>query len=154
MKSAIPSIIGLAMFVTITGCAKTWQAVSFPNQSLRVEDSEKARIYLICDTGLGTAVNDPVEDAGNYIGTIGPASFLCWERKPGSTTICINPHSKWTNSSNLNLLIENNNVYYIQLHRWPGPYCPIYKLELIEENKGKKLLERCKPAKNIQQENT
>jgi hypothetical protein len=154
MKKAICTIMVLVVSSSISGCAKTWQSVNFPDQSLRVEDSGKARIYLICDTGLGTAVNDPVEDAGNYIGTIGPKSFLCWERKPGNTTISVNPHSKWTNSSRLNLLIKNNNVYYIQLHRWPGPGCPIYKLELINKDKGEKLLERCKPAENIRQKKT
>ena len=149
MKSAIPSIIGLAMLVTVAGCAKTWQAVGFPNQSLRIEDSEKARIYLICDTGLGTALNDPVEDAGNYIGTIGPTSFLCWEREPGSTTITVNPHSKFENSSKVELTADKDKVYYIQLDRWPGLLTANYKLELIDEDKGKRLLKKCKPANNV-----
>ena len=150
MKRSIFTIMVLIVSASISGCAKTWQAANFPNQSLRIEDPEKARVYLICDTGLGTAVNDPVEDAGNYIGTIGPTSFLCWEREPASTTISVNPHSKFSNSSKIELTASKHNVYYIQLHRWPGLLLPVYKLELIDEETGTKLLKKCKSAKNVQ----
>ena len=50
MKRKLLYVVTLMAFISITGCAKTWQAAPFPNQSLQLENPEKARVYLICDT--------------------------------------------------------------------------------------------------------
>ena len=89
MKIAVYTVM-VALVVIADGCAKTWQAARFPDQSVLLENPQKARLYLICGTPLGTALNDPVNDGNDYVGTIGPKSFLCWERDPGNTTIYVN----------------------------------------------------------------
>lgn len=150
MKTTVSLITISATLLTILcGCAKTWQAAPFPDQSINIENPKMSRIYLICDTVLGTAVHDPVIDGDMYIGTIGPGSYFCWEREPENTTITVNPDSKWTNTSNLELSLIKGKTYYIQLHRWPAPLAPIYKLELTNQEKGRQLLKKCKPAGNI-----
>jgi len=147
MKKAIRLTIVLTTLVISSGCAKTFQNAYFPDQALTVEDSEKARIYLICDTFLGLMIHDPVIDGEKFVGMVGPTSYLCWERQPGRTTICVNPRSKSTNTSELEIEVAKGEVYYLRLHRLPGPYAPIYGLELINSKKGKRLVKSCKPPK-------
>ena len=148
MKKTLRFILIITTFATITGCTNTFQTAYFPDQSLTIEDPEKARIYLICDSPLGFVVRDQITDGNNFVGMSSSSSYLCWEREPGKTTVSVNSYSKLFNSSDLDLDVAKGKVYYIQLHRWPSIMVPIYSLELVDEEKGKKLLKNCKPVLN------
>ena len=141
METILHFVLLIATFATIAGCTNTFQTAYFPDQSLTIEDTAKARIYLICDTPLGFAVRDQITDGNNFVGMSSSNTYLCWEREPGKTTISVN-YSR----IKLDLNVVKGEVYYIQLHRWPGPGIPIYSLELVDEEKGKKLLKNCKPV--------
>jgi len=150
MKGTAPLVAMSTVLSFLGGCGKTWQAASFPDQSLRVQTAGKSRIYLICDTVLGLAISDKIMDGKTFVGTVGPGSYLCWEREPGSTTILVNKSTEKTGqllySCRLEVALEAGQVYYLQLHRWPGP---IYSLERVAEAKGRNLLKSCKPARNV-----
>jgi hypothetical protein len=75
------------------------------------------------------------------IGEIGPRSYLCWERESGVTKLV----SHAENESRLEFTTDPGQVYYVQQHIRPGWLSARSKLSLLSEDKGKKVLGRCKP---------
>src|SRR3954469_15863652 len=80
-------IAGCLCAVLLTGCAGTRQYVRLPDQSKKVEDASKGRIYVMRPASLGAAISMNVSDDGKPIGHTGPKGFLCWERPTGETIV-------------------------------------------------------------------
>jgi len=92
LGSMKPRCASLALLL-FTGCASQHrQFVPFPDQHVRVEDPDKARIYVLSDPPFfnfaSYFVRVSVFDGGKGIGTIALRhGFLSWEREPGEVTI-------------------------------------------------------------------
>ncbi len=120
------------MLLLATGCAATKQYVPFPNQMVRIEHPDKARIYVLRPYISGMAVSYEVKDGVIIVGKMGPRGYLCWEREPGETVIT---SKLWTEYS-LPLSVVKGMVYYIEQGR---------KLIFLDEAKWRKTIVKCKP---------
>jgi len=123
----------------LTGCASTRQFVPFPEQSQRVQDPSKGRIYVMRPAGLGAAITMNVSDGGKPIGKTGPHGFLCWERDPGDTIVIGTAEG----ASQAPLTVQSGNVYYIFQHVRMGLLMARNELEVVDEDKGRKVLKKC-----------
>jgi hypothetical protein len=132
-----------AAALVLTGCASTVQHVPFPDQSKRVEDDAKGRVYVMRPATVGSAISMSVSDDGKLIGKTGPHGFLCWERKPGETIVS----STAEGVSSVPLSIEAGHVYYIFQHLRMGLLIARNELEIVSEESGRKVLKKCHPPK-------
>jgi hypothetical protein len=114
-----------------------------PNQSNRIDDPTKGRIYVMRPTTFGGGVSMTVRDGEKEIGKTGPRGYLCWEREPGATMIM----GKAENTSIFPLTVEQGCVYYFIQHVQMGMLKAGNNIELVDEAKGKEQLKNCKPAK-------
>src|SRR5215831_16521262 len=84
---------GLLILVCAAGCvSQHQQLVHFPAQDKPIEDSEKARIYVMRKPWLWNMASHmaivTVRDGEETIGSIaGHRGYLCWEREPGQARI-------------------------------------------------------------------
>lgn len=125
------------------GCASTVQYADFPDQTVPVEDPDKARIYVVRPSSLGGAVSMRVSDGEHVIGKTGPKGYLCWERNPGDIEIV----GKAENTARLPLTVEAGTVYYVQQHVRMGILFARNRLTLLTEAAGKAEVSKCKPPK-------
>jgi hypothetical protein len=139
------AVVALGTLVFGAGCASTRQFVPFPDQGKRVEDPEKGRIYVMRTASLGCAVPMKVHDGDLLIGRTGARGYLCWERPPGVANI----RSKAENLSTLDITVEKGGVYYILQQVAMGMAYARNRLILKDEEKGKKLLNRCNPPTSV-----
>lgn len=142
MKSLIPLITCVAALLA-TGCVATKQVVPFPNQSNTVEDPSKGRVYVMRPAKIGTAISMPVSDDGKPIGSTGPRGYLCWERPPGDTIVS----SSSEGVTQLPLTVSPGQAYYIFQHLRMGVWIARSELELLDTEKGLKILKKCKRPK-------
>ena len=143
VKSHFTLLIAVS-WLFLAGCASTRQFVPFPTQAKAVEDSAKGRIYVLRPaTALGAGISMAVTDGGTTIGITGPDGFLCWERPPGHTIIS----SMAENTSDVNLSVTAGQVHYIFQHVRFGHLFARNKMEIVSEEKGRKILKQCKPPK-------
>lgn len=126
-----------------SGCASTKQLVPLPDQTKTIEDSSKARIYVLRPTTLGSAIAMTVWDAETKIGSTGPNGYLCWERTPGETEI----RSRSENTVALPLTCKAGEVYYIGQHVRMGILFARTKLSVLPNEEGKEKTSKCKPPK-------
>jgi hypothetical protein len=117
--------------------------VPFPDQTKTVEDSAKGRIYVIRPATVAATISMDVSDGGIIIGSTGPHGFLCWEREPGDTVIS----SKAENTSAVNLPVKAGQVHYIFQHLSVVLGSARNRMEIVTEEKGKKVLKQCKPPR-------
>jgi hypothetical protein len=142
--NAIRNFVAAVAVLFMTGCAGARQYVAMPDQSKTVEDSTKARIYVMRPATVGSGVSMAVTDGGKPIGSTGPHTFLCWERTPGQTILTSTTESE----NRLDLMLETNKVYYIFQHVRMGVWIARSELELISDPvEAEKTLKKCKPAK-------
>ena len=134
-------VLAVGALVFGSGCASTRQFVPFADQSKRVEDPNKGRIYVVRPEFIGCAVSMRVNDGETVIGKTGGRGYLCWEREPGTTEI----RSKAENTSTLSLNVEKNQVYYIYQQVRPGIFFARNKIVKTDEKEGKEFLLKCKP---------
>ena len=140
-------LIVAAITVSImTGCASTRQFVRLPDQSKTVEDTSKARIYVVRPSVLGAAISMKVTDGEQEIGKTGGKGYLCWERMPGETTL----KSKAENTATLPLKTEAGTVYYVQQQIRMGVLKARNKLSILEEQDGKEALTKCNPPQTAE----
>jgi len=132
------AVLAVAM---LTGCTSTRQFVPLPDQTKSVEDTSKARIYVVRPTVAGGAISMKVRDGEQEIGKTGANGYLCWERTPGETTI----KSKAENTATLPLNTEAGAVYYVQQHIRIGILKARNKLSLLSTQEGEEALKKCKP---------
>lgn len=128
------------------GCASTTQIVPFPDQMKRVEDPNKARIYVVRPTAFrGGAMSMKVSDGQTLIGKTGPKGYLCWERDPGALEVI----GKSENTYRLPFKVEKGMVYYIQQQIQMGTFFTRNKLSQLTEVEGKAMVHNCKPPKPV-----
>lgn len=139
-KTALFLVVAL-IFILGTGCAATKQAVSIPNLDQPFGNSQNGRIYVVRPSGLGSAISMRITDNGQYIGSTGPGGFLCWDRDPGQAEII----GKAENTSKVSLNVNEGKVYYILQHVQMGLFFARNKLEVVNEQEGKRNLQKCKP---------
>ena len=135
----------LLLSVGLIGCASARQYVPIPNQNVRIDDENKARIYVFRPATIGAAIPMAVLDNKLLMGDTGPNSYLCWEREPGSVLI----DGKSENTSTVEFEAQKGNVYYIEQYMKIGFAIARNRLELIDEEKGKKLKASCKLPKYV-----
>ncbi|MDP7113184.1 MAG: hypothetical protein QGH45_14520 [Myxococcota bacterium] len=147
MKTTFIPVLLVGLFAA--GCgATTKQYVTFPDQSVTIEDPNKARIYVYRDSILGSAIpflvfenEDTPEEIA--IGITGPNGYLCWEREPGA----LNLTSKAENEAELAIDLVAGAVYYVQQHATMGIMFARNVLELEPEEDARVDQEDCKPPK-------
>lgn len=119
------------------------QIVPVPDQSARLSDPDKCRVYLIRDTSAGWAAGVEIFDNGIFIGGTHGGTYLCWEREPGRMALTTATAGTQLNMFNQKLTVDlqKGQVYYIQQTMWFGG-----KLKLVSEDKGLKILKKCSVA--------
>ncbi|HZR20896.1 MAG TPA: DUF2846 domain-containing protein [Verrucomicrobiae bacterium] len=142
MKTTSILISGLGALL-VTGCASTRQFVPLPDQAQRIQDASKGRIYVMRPAGVGTAISMNVSDSGKPIGSTGAHGYLCWEREPGDTIIT----STSEGASKAPLSVQPGSVHYIFQHVRMGLLMARSELEVLDEQKGLKILKKCHPPK-------
>lgn len=142
-----PSSIALLFLgYSLTACSSTKQMVPFPDQSKRISDTAKGRIYVMRPNPIfGAPMPITVSDEQGFVGQTGPRGYLCWERAPGNARI---ESRSWEGVSELNLGVKPGNVYYVFQHIRVGVMAYRSELELVTENEGKKILNSCRPPEN------
>lgn len=130
-----------AISVLVSGCASNAQYVHFPDQNKIVEDPGKGRIYLLRPKLAGIGIAPDISDDGEAIGSTSPRGFLCWERKPGSTTIS----GKTDNTSKITVDVQAGKVSYIIQTIDFGWISTDNQLDIVTEQEGKEALKKCKP---------
>lgn len=142
MASKIKSAQALALTLLLfTGCASSQQFVHFPKQSKIVEDPGKGRIYVIRPKRTGLGISSDINDDGASIGSTGPRSFICWERKPGDTIIS----GTVDNTSEVKVKVQAGGVNYIIQTLHFGWIITTNRLDIVSEDAGKAALKKCKP---------
>jgi hypothetical protein len=134
----------------LSGCASSDQYVHFPDQNKIVEDPGKGRIYVIRPKLTGLGIFSDITDDGQPVGCTARQGFLCWERVPGSATIA----AKTDNTNSLTLDVQAGEVYYILQTLHFGWIETDNTLELIDEQKAKDVLKKCKPPFDYQTQST
>jgi hypothetical protein len=125
----------------VSGCASNEQFVHFPDQSKIVEDPGKGRIYLIRPKLAGIGISPDISDDGESIGSTSPRGFLCWERKPGDTTVS----AKTDNTSEVTVNVKAGEVSYIFQTIHFGWINTDNRLDIVSEQEGRDALKKCKP---------
>ena len=125
----------------VSGCASNAQYVHFPDQNKVVEDPGKGRIYLLRPKLAGMGISSDISDDGEAIGCTSPRGFLCWERKPGPTTIS----GKTDDTSEITVNVQAGEVSYIRQTIDFGWISTDNRLEIVTEQEGKEALKKCKP---------
>jgi hypothetical protein len=143
MRKIMQLIIVVVSANLLIGCASTTQYVPLPDQSKRIEDPSKARVYVVRPTAFGGAVTFKVSDDDTLIGNTGPNGYLCWERPVGQMEVI----GKAENTSRLQVEVEQGSVYYIQQHVRMGILSARNELSLLSEADGKNKLSKCKAPK-------
>jgi len=133
---------GLTLLIG-SGCATTQQYAAIPDLNKEIEVPTMGRIYVIRATVFGLGASMRITDNGQFVGDTGPNGYLCWERGAGKAEIAC----KAENTSKVSLDVSPGKIYYIRQHIQMGLLQPRTKLEVIDEEKGKELLQKCKPPK-------
>ncbi len=156
MNGFLKLLFGLLASVLLSGCvSQHQQLVHFPSQDKPIEDPEKGRIYVMRQPWLWNIASHmalvTVRDGDLVIGSIaGHRGFLCWEREPGQARVsCIG------DNGGVIVAVEKGKVYYMLQHVEPvwqtiNPALPgsgemATRLELVNEEKGRKELSKCVP---------
>ena len=143
MRKVIQLILGVVCTDLLVGCGSTTQYVPLPDQSKRIEDPSKARIYVVRPTALGAAISYSISDGNRLIGNIGPNGYICWERPEGQMEVI----GRAANTSSLPVEVEQGSVYYIQQSTYMDYLSVSNRLNLLSEAEGKSKVNRCKPPK-------
>ena len=143
MKNLIRTLAVGLLSLVLLGCASTKQSVRIPDISVPLEDTTKARIYVIRPALIGGAVQMKVTDNDEQIGRTGPQSYLVWERAPGDTFVT----SKAEKPCSVSLHCEAGKVYYILQRVEPGVWYARCRMEEITEEQARGFLKGCKVAK-------
>ena len=139
----IPSLASCVAALFLIGCASATQYVPMPDLAEKVDDPAKGRIYVVRPSSFGGAVGMIVSDGGTPIGSTGPGKFLCWEREPGDVIVS----SSSENTSRVSLPVRAGSVHYVLQNIRMGIWIARTDLEVLDEERGLRELQHCKPAK-------
>jgi uncharacterized protein DUF2846 len=143
MRNYLHPLLFGVLLLLLPGCVSTHQAARIPDLSVPVEDATKARIYVIRPALIGSAVQMMVTDNDGLIGETGPQSYLVWERPPGDAFIT----SRAEKPCSVALTVEAGKDYYVLQRVEPGVMYARCRMEQIDEDRAKKFMAGCKPAK-------
>jgi hypothetical protein len=148
MKRISFSVVVFSIFLcAFTGCSgkpgygifKAYQIVPFPDQTKGLEDPNLCRIYVIRDNNIGPEFD--IHDNKNFIGVTCPFTYLCWDRKPGSTTISNKSSIFLIIPQKITLNLRKGKTYYIRQTRYSAGMGG--NLKLLSEEIGKSALKEC-----------
>lgn len=140
--------------------AKTIQYPPLPDQTKRVEDPTKARIYLMSrDRFFGCAASimfygsnpsapEPaVSSRGRMrlVGEVGPGGYICWEESPHLLTL---QKVQGDTNSLFTLDLQASNVYYLRASMKFGLVSAKSVIEPLDEKHGRVLLKKCRPPED------
>ena len=145
MKKLVYHLFLFSMMMSIFGCASAKQYVPLPDQKVEVEDQNKARVYVLRPSLIGSAVPMAVKDGNKLIGDTGGGSFLCWERDVGDGQIT----GKAENESWVKVYFDKGKRYYILQRMQMGVLIARNKMEILSAEEGKKYMEKCKLPKVV-----
>ncbi len=140
MKTSLSLIAGLCAML-VSGCSTTWQYVKIPDQSKHIADLSRCRIYLIRSAEEEGRVHVNVVDDKKLVGSTGPQGYLCWERKPGQTTLLSSSEGDYR----LSITLTTGQVYYVIQHVGPGRFFARTSLEMVTGEQGQTAMRSCRP---------
>lgn len=147
-----PIVASVLAILVASGCSSrsTKQFVPLPDQTQRIDDPGKARIYVLRVSNLEPLDVGKVSDGDMPIGSLGADAYLCWEREPGEATL----RSRWFGRRlsmaskesvyELRLSVAAGNVYYV-MQQWRIREDTPTRLAVLNEDYGRKKLAECKP---------
>jgi hypothetical protein len=139
----ILSLLTCAAGLFLAGCASTLQRVPMPDQAKAVENPAKGRIYVMRPSDAGSMIRMDIVDGAELIGHTGPGGYLCWERDPGDVVVA----SRSENTSRVSLAVRPGTVHYVLQHIRMGLWLKRTDLEVVDEERGRTELNRCKPPR-------
>jgi hypothetical protein len=125
----------------LSGCIANEQYVYFPDQKKIVEDPGKGRIYVIGPKMAGVRIAPQISDDGESIGNTRIRGYLCWEQKPGETTIS----GRTDNISEVTVNVEAGKAIYILQTVNVGWETTHNQLHVVSEQEGREALKACRP---------
>jgi len=140
MKNNLKLILGvilLLLFIPTFG--QTLQQQDSIAKSL-VSIQDKAIVYVLRPTSYGFAIRMDVSCDTSYIGTTGAKSYIYTILSPGKYTFL----SRSENKAFLDVTVEAGKTYYLEQQVKMGMIYARTKLNLVDEEKGKKFLAKCK----------
>lgn len=138
-------VLAVAAMAILSGCASTKQYVHFPDQSVGLENSKMARIYVARPAFIGCAVSMKIMDNETLIGKTGPKGYLCWERAPGKMKVT--GIGEKADSETVN--VEKGYVYYFEQEIRPGLFFARNDIDQVSGEEGVRILGKCKPPKIV-----
>jgi hypothetical protein len=138
----IKSVLFIFLIASLwSGCVSNEQYVYFPDQKKIVEDPGKGRIYVIGPKRAGVRIAPQINDDGESIGNTRIRGYLCWERKPGKTTIS----GRTDNTSEVTVHVEAGKAIYIIQTVNIGWTSTDNQLHVVNEQEGREALKACRP---------
>jgi len=133
------------MLSTVAGCSSTrqyGQYATFADQTKRLANPEKCRIYVYPDKGILNAMNLEICDNNKVIGNIITKSYLCWERDAGQVVL-----STYLVDDNVRLLefeAQKGQVYYICARTKPfaSSIKKMVELDRMDDAKALEIIEQ------------
>jgi hypothetical protein len=134
-------VLLLAVATAVCGCSAVGKAP--PELDLEakqlVPPEGKALVYIVRPSDFGRSVKFKVTVDGEYIGATGGSRFIYAVLEPGSHLIV----SKAENASELAIVLEAGQTYYLEQKIQMGLLKARNKLARIEDEEGRKKLESC-----------
>jgi len=132
---AVPLVLGI-------GCATpSSQLAAIPNLAQKIDNPQKARIYVLRPSVFGKNFKMRVYDGDTKIGLTTGESYLCWERDPGVVDLRDNSENK----AQIEINAEAGHVYYVLEKLHTGWVKPRSELQELSEEDGLHDLAKCTP---------
>jgi len=126
------------------GCATTSsQFATIPDTTKKIDDPQKARIYVLRPSDYGKGSRMRVYDGDTKVGLTDGVSYLCWERDPGMMALRDNSDNK----AHIEINAEAGHVYYVLEKLSAGWWNYRSELNELSEEDGLHDLHKCSAPK-------
>jgi hypothetical protein len=155
MKKLLMFFVFVLMSIMAAGCATMNTVKEMPTEvDSKVKNmqppSGKSLVYVVRPTLLGKPFGGCITANDEYIGTTQGAIYVYAVLTPGEYKFKVTGHD---NDSEIVVNLEADKTYYIYQSVYPAFWSGATTLELVEKEKGRKALEKCrlgdKLGKNI-----
>jgi hypothetical protein len=128
----------------LSGCAMTYQNLKIvpPNSN----NTDVATIYVLRESAFGSAVQFSIYQNGQFVGELGPGSYLAWEVKPNGKEL--NIMGKAENEFVLTINPQAGQTYYIKQKVKPGIILARTELVIMDEDIAKTKMQKLKAPKS------